>query len=321
MKSSKYFLKIGLSLLLITIGISCQKKGPLKTDWNRFSEPVLRDEIDGEDYETASDAHVFFDSTQTLRMVYTGAGSQHISIKLATGSDWTSWNKETTLLENVGPSGLDSKKETPFYRKADNGKHQIFYIGYDNEDSYEAQIFMADADLLEGPYTQQSNPIVPKGIIAGKDVYCMTSPSIVEHEGKLYMSFIGWNNSPNLVTEVWILGATSTDDGYTWTDFQEVETKIGMEGQVTKAPDGTFYAVYTDEYKKNEGIFLSQSNHPFTGWSESQKPIILKTKKGYEVDEVIAPQLIFEPSTNNKRLYYTGADYKTGWWIMTATEY
>ncbi len=78
----------------------------------------------------------------------------------------------------------------------------------------------------------------------------MTSPSIFKHNGLLYLTFIGWNDSPSKVSEVWVLGATSTDDGYTWSNFQVVETKIGMEGQVTKAPDGSFYSVYTSDYKK-----------------------------------------------------------------------
>jgi len=308
-------------ILIVGLGIiSCKKKGPLKGDWNRFSEPVFRDEIEGENYETASDAHVFLDDSGNLNMIYTGDQDGSPSIKLATGTNWINWSKKSTLLDSIGPSGLDKNKETPFYRKAASGKHQIFYIGYPTEDLYEAQIYMAESDSLTGGYVLQSTPIVSKGVIAGKQVYCMTSPSIVEFEGKLYMTFIGWDNSPNKVTEVWILGAISTDDGYTWTNFQEVDTRIGMEGQVVKAPDGSFYSVYTSDYKKNEGIFISHSNHPFNNWSEDKKPILLKIGKDYEKDELIAPQLIFDPVTNEKRVFYTGADYSLGWWIMTATE-
>jgi len=299
---------------------SCKKKGPLKTDWNRYSDPVFRDEIDGEDYETASDAHVFFDNQNNLKMIYSGDYNGTISIKIAKGNSWTSWEKDTVLLSDVGPSGLDIKKETPFYRKASNGKHQIYYIGYPNEETYEAQIYLAESDSLRSGYVQQSTPIVSKGNIAGKSVYCMTSPSVFEHNGLLYLTFIGWNDSPSKVSEVWILGATSSDDGFTWSNFQEVETKIGMEGQVTKAPDGSFYSVYTSDYKKNEGVFISHSNNPFTEWSTEKKPILLKAGAPYEVDEIIAPQLIFDPVTGEMRVFYTGADYKIGWWIMTATE-
>ena len=148
----------------------------------------------------------------------------------------------------------------------------------------------------------------------------MTSPSVFEHNGLLYLTFIGWNDSPNKVSEIWTLGATSSDDGHTWSNFQEIETKIGMEGQVTKARDGTFYSVHTGDYKKNEGVFISHSNNPFTGWSTVKKPILLKAGAPYEEDEIIAPQLIFDPATGKKRVFYTGADHKKGWWIMTATE-
>jgi len=153
-------------------------------------------------------------------------------------------------------------KETSFYRKAQSGKHQIYYIGYENEETYESQIFLAESDALDGEYQQNPKPVVPKGTIAGKSVYCMTSPSIVEHEGLLYMTFIGWNASPQKVSEIWLLGATSVDEGHTWSDFQIIDTPIGMEGQVTKHPDGRFVAVRTGDYQNDEALFYATSNHP-----------------------------------------------------------
>lgn len=267
----KIFLIIGLLVLVI----SCKKEGPLKSDWSRESEPIFRDVISDENYEVASDPHVFFDENGNLKMIYTGAGKDHIGIKLASGTTWSSWQKVNTLLDSVGPSGKDINKETGFYRKANNGKHQIYYIGYQDESSYEAEIYLAESDNLEGPYTQMATPLISKGKIAGKEVYSMTSPSIVEHNGKLHMAFIGWDNDPHNVTEVWTLGAVSENDGYTWSEFQEVESRIGMEGQLTKGSNGTFFAVRTGDYKKDEAIFLSTSSHPFSGWVEEKEPIFI----------------------------------------------
>lgn len=308
-----------LALLLITI-LSCKKEGPLRTDWTRESEPIFRDFISGENYEVASDPHVFIDENGSLKMIYTGDVNGHPGIKLASGNSLTEWQTELILLDSVGPSGLDIGKETCFYRKANNGKHQIYYIGYPDESSYEAQIYLADADNLEGPYTQMSIPVISKGIIAGKKVYTMTSPSIVEHNGNLYMAFIGWDNNPSSVTEVWTLGAISNDDGYTWSEFQEIETRIGMEGQLTKGNDGQFYSVRTGDYKKGEGIFLASSEDPFMDWEEEKKPILFQAGEPYEKDVIIAPQLFFDPSSGKRVLYYTGGDFAKGWWIMMARE-
>ena len=238
---------------------SCEKSGTTTNvtaiEWTREANPVLRDSIAGIDYQVASDAHVFMDGNQ-VKMIYTGDDNGKPAIKLASFNSLNDWEPSIILLGNDGVTGPDANKETAFYRKASNGKHQIYYIGYQEETTYEAQIFLAEADALEGPYTKRIVPIVPKGIIAGKDVYLITSPSVVEHQGLLYMTFLGWNNSPENVTEVWVIGATSSDDGYTWNNFQLVDTKIAMEGQVTRINDNKYVSVRTGNFEDKEAIFM-----------------------------------------------------------------
>ncbi|GAA0871739.1 hypothetical protein GCM10009117_08850 [Gangjinia marincola] len=289
------------------------------TQWKRETAPVLRDSIDGINYQVASDPHVFMENG-TLNMIYTGDADGIPSIKLATGNALNNWTIEKTLLGSLGPSGLDIYKETGFYRKSSTGKHQIYYIGYNDEDAYESQIFLAEADELEGPYVQQDAPLVSKGLLAGKNVYSITSPSVVEHEGKLYMAFIGWNDSPENVTEVWIIGATSTDQGHSWSDFQLVDTRIGMEGQVTKTTDNRFIAVRTGEYEDKEAIFYSSALHPFGPWMEKEDPILIQAGAPFEKDQIIAPQIFIVPETGEEILFYTGADQSLGWWVMMARE-
>ncbi|MCD5381332.1 MAG: hypothetical protein LR008_02030 [Candidatus Pacebacteria bacterium] len=294
---------------------------PRVTEWKRVSQnPIYRDLIPNENYQAASDAHVFFDENNQLRMIYTGDKDGKPAIKLASGSSWTEWTTDTALVYMTGPSGLDSNKETGFYRKSSSGKHQIYYIGYDDENTYEAQIYLAEADSFTGPYTQKAQPVVLKGMIAGKNVYAMTSPSVVEYQGLLYMTFIGWNASPDKVTEVWIIGATSSDDGHTWSNYQMVDTKIGMEGQVTKTADGKFISVRTADYENREALYYSTATHPFGPWTENKNPILIQAISSFEKDEIIAPQITIDPITNKQYLYYTGADYQTGWWIMLAEQ-
>ncbi len=318
-----------VNLLFITLIVlsSCEKEnGPdpdnLSNGWIRFeNNPVFRDTVLNVpyDYEVASDAHVFFDDNSSLKMIYSGDVNEKISIKLASGSSWSNWAKVKPLLYEANSAGSDIYKETSFYRKSSTGKHQIYYIGYENEETYESQIFLAEADSLTGEYYQYPQPVIPKGTIAGKDVYCITSPSIMEHEGELYIVFIGWNAHPNEVTEVWIMGAKSSDEGHTWTDFQLVDTKIGMEGQVTKTPDGSFIAVRTGEHENEEAIFYAKANHPFGPWNEDDEPILIQAGAPYEKDEIIAAQITFDANSGKQYLYYTGADYQKGYWIMLAT--
>ena len=284
------------------------------------NNPIFRDLIPSENYEVASDPHVFFDNDGSLKMIYSGDNNGFNGIKLATGSRINQWEAEGTLILNSLPSGEDRSKETPFYRKAANGKHQIYYIGYADEKTYQSQVYLAESDEIDGPYVQLDQPVIPRGIMAGKDVYLITSPSVVEYQGQLYMTFLAWNNNPELVSGVWVIGATSTDNGHTWTDFQEVDTKIAMEGQVTKVGENEFVAVRTGEYRDDEAIFYATATHPFGPWTEAAEPIITKSDPAFEKDEIIAPQITIDPTNGEEHLFYTGADHQKGWWIMLATK-
>lgn len=291
------------------------------SEWKRdVDNPVFRDLIPSENYQAASDPHVFYDDNGSLYMIYTGDNDGVASIKLAKGTSLNQWEVQTALLFDVGPSGQDISKETAFYRKSSTGKHQIYYIGYEDENSYQSQIFLAEADELTGPYTQLAQPVVPRGSLAGKDVYLITSPSVVEDEDKLHICFLGWDDSPEEVTEVWVMGATSSDDGHTWSDYQLVDTRIGMEGQVTKINENEFVAVRSGVFGDQEAIYYATASHPFGPWEELNDPIMIQNDPTLEKDEIIAPQITIDPVTGEEYLYYTGADYQTGWWVMLATK-
>lgn len=311
----------GLYLITLILIFSCNSDeiNYDKSEWKRdANNPIYRDYYENENYQSASDGHVFYAEDGSLYMIYSGDKDGVSSIKLAKAKSWHEWESMGTLLSLPNETQSDISKETAFYRKSQDGKHQIYYIGYVDGSTYESQVFLAESDNLEGPYIQYPEPIVSKGDIAGKSVYLITSPSVVEHNAQLYMSFIGWNDSPNKVTEVWSLGATSTDGGRSWSNFQLVDTPITMEGQITKTPDGGFVAVRTGEYKNTEAIFYAESDHPFGPWRTNEEPIIIKDGSTLEKDEVIAPQITFDKDTEEPILFYTGADYSKGWWMMLA---
>jgi beta-xylosidase len=291
--------------------------------WTRHPDnPVYRDEIPG--YEVASDGHVFFDPSGQLRMIYTGDTDDHTSIKMAVGSSFDTWEEVGTILPgDTTPGGERSGKETAFYHYAEAiDTHQIYYIGYadgDSQNAYEAEIYLARADSVEGPYEMADTPIVPNGSHAGHEVHLMTSPSVVEHEGDLYLTFIGWDAPPDVVTEIWMMGAVSTDNGQTWSAVEEVETPIGVEGQVTKGPDGMYYALRTGDYRRDEAIYLARGEHPFGPYNDAfEEPVLTKDSWRWEGDEIIAPQVTFDPTQKRAFLYYTGARHLRGWWMMVA---
>jgi len=297
------------------------------TNWTRHPDnPVYRDPCPG--YEVAADSHVFHDSSGTLRMIYTGDHDGHTSIKMANGSAYDIWKELGLLLPgDHTPTGEASGRETAFYHFVpSSNKHQIYYIAYQAEDpdtAYAAEIYLAEADSIEGPYSMPENPIVSRGTLAGEDVHLMTSPSVVEHEGRLYLAFLAWNAPPTVVTMVWPMGTVSEDNGQTWGPVRKIEAPIGMEGQITKGPDGLYYTVSTRDYLDSEAIFLARSEDPFGPYDEEiSTPLIEQAGQPWELHEVIAPQLVFNPISRRAYLYYTGADYAKGYWVMvTQTSY
>lgn len=286
-------------------------------DWARTGDPVLRDPIPGVAYEVAGDPHVFAGPGGTLHMIYSGDDEDHIAIKLASATDLGAWEPQQTLLGMSTGHDVPRNKETAFYHLTDGGEHQIYFIGYEDEETYEASVYLATSANLDGPYTILPDPVMPRGLMADRQVYLITSPSVVAHDGVLHMAFLGWNGFAD-VTAVWVFGAVSSDAGRTWQDIAEIDVPIGMEGQITPHPDGGYVAARTGNYGGREGISIACADHPFGPYTDSDTPVLQIAGPPWEVEEIIAPQIMFDPATGTPNLFYTGADYATGWWVMRA---
>lgn len=290
----------------------------LAGNWERTEEPVFRDRFASGVYEVASDAHVFRSEPNSLHMIYTGDDGDFPSIKIAFQNAGGSWETLQTLLGASTGTESPQSKETPFYRLGPDGEHQIYFIGYADEETYESAIYLAVADNLAGPYSILPDPVVPLGSIAGRDVRVITSPSVIDHNGELLMAFLGWDDFRN-VTQVWVLGAQSNDNGRSWTEFREIDVPIGMEGQITPNPEGGYVAVRTGETANgSEAIFAGCAEHPFGPYEVIEQPLLTRSGPPWEVDEIIAPQIFFDPASGTTRLFYTGANYQHGWWTMEA---
>lgn len=270
-------------------------------------------------YEAASDGHVFVTDEGRPAMIYSGDENDQSSIKLALGTDFSTWQEWGVLL---GPSQQPDAvvhKETAFYYRASATNHRIFFIGYDDEDTYQSNIYMAQAADLLGPWTINPGPVIARGPTDGRVVYLITSPSVVEYDGQLVMVWLGWNGFED-VTAVWTFSATSSLERQDWEEIRETNVPIGMEGQITQRPDGGFVAVATQETTAGkEGLFAACANSPFGPWTRMDTPLLTLAADEWEVDEIIAPSITYDPETNEPYLFYTAAEHARGWRMMMAT--
>jgi len=306
---------LGLTSVLATpLVAQCD---PNLGNWTRIGDPIYRDMIPGANYQAASDGHIFTGDDGVLRMIYSGDDSDFSAIKLAKGRDADTWHSADTLLGQSTGQIEPLEKETAFYHRAPNGEHQIYFIGYADNTTYEASLYLATAPDVDGPYTVLPDPVIARGLIAKRSVQLITSPSVVTHNGLQHMVFLGWNGFED-VTAVWVFGATSRDNGRTWDNLGEVDVPIGMEGQLTPIPGGGYVATRTGEVGNTEGILIACADHPFGPYVEFDTPALIKAGAPWEVDEIIAPQITFDPVTGAPHLYYTGAEYARGWWMMRA---
>lgn len=319
MKSWFYF---SLLLLLIPVCSGCNKEEVPSTDWERYDVPVFRDFYSDDKMQTAGEGHIFY--YDSLRyMAYTGKSDGIHDIKLAFGQTWIDWDTAGTLLSTNGASGKDIEKGTPYYRLTNDSTHQIYYIGYPYSETYEAEIYLAEAENLRGPYTHVSGPLISRGLIEGKWIHCLTSPSVVAHDSLLYMVFVGWNSIPSKTSVVWTFGATSDDGGHTWKNYQEVDCPLGVSGKITKGPDDKFHAVGTSYHDDGYKIYYAHADHPFGPWTKDTLAILTQAGKPFETDEIMASQIAFDPIYGiygPRRLYYTGVNREKGKWMMMATE-
>lgn len=308
----------GLAAAIGLAGAAPHAGACIPTDWVRHAGPVYRDRIAWGLYEVASDPHVVFTEAGGLAMIYSGDDGGQSSIKLALGTGWTEWTEWGVLLGPSKQPGAVAHKETAFYLRIAPRDHRIYFIGYDDEAAYRSDVYVARAPRLTGPWTIAPDPVVRRGLTDGRAVELITSPSVVEHRGRLIMAYLGWDGFED-VTEVWAFTAASGRDGRSWTDGRVADVPVGMEGQLAARPDGGFVAVATREAEDGrEGIFAACADAPEGPWTTLPDPLLTLAGDAWEVDEIIAPSIVFDPATGAPRLFYAAAEHARGWRIMMA---
>ena len=288
-----------------------------QAEWVRNpNDPIFH----GHGNSFAADPYVWMQSPGHYRMVYTDSANDHQVIAMATSTDLVHWRPISdsqypngVILQGAGPGGQDGYLETATFRKTEDGKYQVFYIGYSNESTYHSAIYEAEATNMDGPYTREAKPVIswtPKGA----DAQSMTSPTIVEYQGKLYMTYVGWASFPN--GPVTIMGATSTTDGRSWNKVGPLswDNIFGVEADTEKGPDGLFYRVgITSDAQGNDVISLGRASQPFGPYTVLPEPILVRGGPSVgEGNTIMSPSLLFVPGQSTAYLYYAAVD--TGGW-------
>lgn len=146
----------------------------------------------------------------------------------------------------------------------------------------------------------------------------ITSPSVVAHDGELVMAYLGWNGFGD-VTQVWAFTARAGKDGTSRTGGVATPVPVGMEGQITPRPDGGFVAVATREAEDGrEDLFAACADKPEGPWTARPDPLLVPAGDAWEVDEITAPSIAFDPVTGVPRPFHTAAEHARGWRIMMA---
>lgn len=283
----------------------------LLSTWTRASgNPIFG----GTSGDFAADPHVWEESPGVYYMVYTTDFGGAQAIGMARSTNLLTWTPITSpqygsqyVIRGNGPAAGQNNQETAVHLKTASGQHQIYYIGYDNELVYAAQIYRATASSVEGPYTRESAPVIPFGAPGSYDDGAMTSPTIVEHEGKLYMVYIAWDDIPSGAPNVINAGAISTDDGVTWAKSGKLDWSgiFGVEAHIEKGPDGKFYRVGTETPAGSDVLSVGVASHPFGVYTKLASVLTLGGASVGEVDSITGGTLLFNTNTRRVYMYYS----------------
>lgn len=263
----------------------------------------------------AADPHVWANGINDYYMVYTSEFSGAQAISMARSTDLVTWTPIVSpqyssehILRGAGPAAGQAHQETAVYYKTPGGQHQIYYIGYDSEATFQSQIYRATASSIEGPYTREATPVLSFGASGSYDDAAMTSPSIVEHQGVLYMCYVAWADSPTGPSPTVInAGATSSDYGATWTKTGTISFSdiFGVEAHIEKGPDGKFYRVATETINSADALSIGVSAHPFGPYTKHAGVLVPGGVGVGEVDSITAPSLFFNRADRRAYMFYS----------------
>lgn len=130
------------------------------------------------------------------------------------------WNKKGLIFSPDSKfSWMKTHAALPIARKLNNNTYRIFFSTRNAENM--ASVGFLDLDIENTTYIKNisTEPLLSPGAMGCFDDSGVMAHSIVEHEGKLFLFYTGWNRSVTVPFR-WSIGlATSSDEGKTFQKY------------------------------------------------------------------------------------------------------
>lgn len=280
--------------------------------WSRWTKRLQS--VHTGPYSLVGDPSVMRDG-DLLRMVYNCFDPQRKrgAICMATSRDGFAWNDVNTgdslpgRILRTRPGKWDDAQETPILIKWKD-EYLLYFVGYRDRGgfikSFPAYVGMAWSKDLKHWDRGDAEPVIGTSPDSW-DHDAISSPSVVEYDGKLVMLYTAhcWTGKCPKGPGMSMMAATSTD-GRTWTkvdkpvltkaDFPQAKDGIA-EAEVSRGPDGRYYLfdslMYGDD---GHEIGVAVAPSPFGPWRINPMPIVRKSANGFDAVGPIAPTVVYD---------------------------
>ena len=293
------------------------------SSWSQWLDPVWRGQ-----YPVVGDPSVILDKN-LLRMYYTcfDPDKQSPTLCLAISGDGFNWDHvDTGAVEEGWLRGRvietrigtwEDTHETPEIIKW-KGKYLLYFSGYVQRgnllENFPAHLGLArSTDGIH--FTRYSDKPILRTTSGWYDHDAIFSPSVIEHDGKLFMVYAGhcWTKCDS-DPGVFILGASSSD-GITWEKQKSPLIEKSMmppwfeqwagEPELIKGTDGYFYLFFTAVgEEKPYALGVARSVSPFGPWQINPEPIVVTTPDHFAETEVVAPSVLIDG--DKVRMWFSG---------------
>lgn len=179
------------------------------------------------------------------------------------GLEWTAVGDEPVITKDIVPYAGTLIMASSFLVE-DDGTWVLYFYTWDGFTAPigEGSIGRATADLPEGPWNADAEPLLIKGSEGTWDEQQVGVPSVVKHDGMYYMYYSGFASSG--LFDRMRIGLAISEDGINWTKYDDPDTteplfaesdpvferaEEGWDYQGVERPrvvivDDTFYMVY-----------------------------------------------------------------------------
>ena len=207
-----------------TIGYAVSDDG---INWNMHDSPVLTP-TEGKWDDLTVEAQCVLHEEGIYKMWYTGWNlvDDSAGIGYATSTDGITWTKHSSI---VLPPGTDEWEELNPYSCSVvpySEGYKMWYAGSDLDMSEWNIGYATSTDGINWTRDTANNPVLRVGDDGSWDDYAVSGPNVHLINDTYYMWYMGMNST----TQIRQIGLAWSEDGLTWTKYNDPETTSGMYG-------------------------------------------------------------------------------------------